>query len=426
MKHLTYDERLQIQKALTLQSSFAAIAQTLGKNRTTIAREVKTYASFTGKPARSKCKFTCIFEDRTKCPAHGCTKRVCSVACSKCAPYCDKFEPIVCEKLSRAPYVCNGCADRSACNFMKKMYQADAAQKQYKSTLSEARSGISLTDEQMSFLEETIVPLLKKGLSIPACYEAYADSMPVSIRTLYDYIDRGLLSVDNTDLRRKLRRKQTKKKSGPVLHVDKHCHIGRTYADFQAFLQQHPMQNVCEMDSVEGRKGGKVLLTIFFRDCGLQLMYLREANTAASVTAVFANLRKTLGEDFKRLLPLLLSDRGTEFTNPQAIEINTVTGEIETNLFYCDPQQTNQKSRCERNHEYIRYILPKGSSFDELSQEDVHLMMNHINSMPRGSLNAKAPIQLFVELYGKEAAAKLGLKYIPLDQLCLKPDLLIK
>lgn len=164
------------------------------------------------------------------------------------------------------------------------------------------------------------------------------------------------------------------------------------------------------MDTVEGRKGGKVLLTIFFRDCSLQLMYLREANTAASVTAVFASLRKTLGEDFKRLLPLLLSDRGAEFTNPQAIEINTVTGEIETNLFYCDPQQTNQKSRCERNHEYIRYILPKGSSFDELSQEDVHVMMNHINSMPRGSLNARAPHSIVCRAIWKRGCGKAGSK----------------
>ena len=128
-----------------------------------------------------------------------------------------------------------------------------------------------------------------------------------------NYIDRDLLSIDNTDLRRKLRRKQAKKKSGPVLHVDKQCHAGRTYAYFQEFLRQHPTQNVCEM-----------------------------------------------------------------------------------------------------------------SSFDELSQEAVHVMMNHINSMPRGSLNARASIQLFVELYGKEAAAKLGLKYIPFDQLCLKPNLLTK
>lgn len=208
--------------------------------------------------------------------------------------------------------------------------------------------------------------------------------------------------------------------------MDKKCHVGRTYADFQAFIEKNPHVNVCEMDTVEGRKGGKVLLTIFFRNCDLQLMYLRDSNTSSSVTQIFDRLRKILADDFKVVFPLLLSDRGTEFTNPTPIEINTVTGEIECDLFYCDPQQTNQKSRCERNHEYIRYILPKGTSFDDLSQEDIDLIMNHVNSMPRGSLNAKAPIQLFVELYGDKTATRLGLEYIPLDQLCLKPELLKK
>ena len=111
------------------------------------------------------------------------------------------------------------------------------------------------------------------------------------------------------------------------------------------------------MDTVEGRKGGKVLLTIFFRNCDLQLMYIRDTNTSASVTEVFNSIRTVLDDDFAKVFPLLLSDRGTEFTNPSAVEINTVTGKIQCRLFYCDPQQTNQKSRCERNHEYIRYIL---------------------------------------------------------------------
>ena len=126
------------------------------------------------------------------------------------------------------------------------------------------------------------------------------------------------------------------------------------------------------------------------------------------------------------LFPVLLCDRGTEFTNPDAIEINIETGEIETQMFYCDSQQINQKSRCERNHEYIRYILPKGTSFDHLTQEDIDLVMNNVNSMPRASLNVKAPIQLFRELYGCEAARRLNLEYIPLEQLCLKPELLKK
>ena len=120
MKHLTYDERLQIQKALTLKCSFIEIASKVGKDRTTISREVRAYAKYVGKPARSKCKFKCIFEDQTKCPAPGCTKRVCSIACSRCAQYCDRYEPQTCKKLTRAPYVCNGCDDRGHCSLMKK------------------------------------------------------------------------------------------------------------------------------------------------------------------------------------------------------------------------------------------------------------------------------------------------------------------
>ena len=180
------------------------------------------------------------------------------------------------------------------------------------------------------------------------------------------------------------------------------------------------------MDTVEGKKGGKVILTIFFRSCDLQLMFLRDTKTAADVSDSFSSLRKMLGDDFSRIFQVILTDRGTEFTDPVSIEFDTSTGERICRVFYCDPQQTNQKSRCERNHEYIRYIRPKGYIFDDLSQEDVTLMMNHINSMPRASLNGKAPVQVFRSLYGEETAARLGLKYIPLEELLLKPSLLKK
>ena len=126
------------------------------------------------------------------------------------------------------------------------------------------------------------------------------------------------------------------------------------------------------------------------------------------------------------MFPVLLGDRGTEFTNPLAIELNASTGEYLCNVFYCDPQQTNQKSRCEKNHEYIRYIIPKGTSLDDYTEEDITLVMNNVNSMPRGNLNAKCPVQVFTELYGQEITSKLGLKYIPLQELILKPELLKK
>ena len=428
MKQFTFDDRLRIQEGLTTNRNYSQIAKDIGKNRTSVSREVKAHLQEKGKPARSKCKHRkdCIFEDQAQCPVPNCTKRSCSAVCSKCAEYCDRYEPIICPRLLRPPYVCNGCADRANCYLLKRFYVAERAHEEYRLTLSDSRAGICLTREQIQQIETTVIPLVKNGVSLPVAYSEYADRMPVSMRTIYDYINKGVFNIDNTDLRRKVFRKPNRKKSGPILHVDKKCHVGRTYADFLAFRKANPDFAICEMDTVEGKKGGKVILTIFLRNCDLQLMFLRETKTAAEVTAAYDLLRGKLEDNFVDILRVILTDRGTEFSDPGAIEMNPQTGEYDCNVFYCDPQQTNQKSRCERNHEYIRYILPKGTSFDDLTQDDVDLMMNHVNSMPRGKLNAKAPVQVFTSLYGEEIAARLGLKYVPLDQLYLKPDLLNK
>ncbi|MDO5139477.1 MAG: IS30 family transposase [Oscillospiraceae bacterium] len=429
MKHYTLDDRLRVQRGLTINLNFTEIGNSIGKDRTSVSREIQAHWRGEGKPARSKCKHRndCIFNDPAECPAPSCNKRTCSIACSQCARYCDRYEPEICPKLMKPPYVCNGCKDRGdGCHLEKRLYDAEYAHNEYKHTLSDSRSGISLTENELKYIEETVIPLVRNGVSVHIAYDAYADSMPVSERTLYDYIDKGVFSIGNLDLRRKVSRKPSRDKSGPVLHVDKKCHVGRTYADFEEYISDHPDLNVNEMDTVEGNKGGKVILTIFFRDCDLQLMFLRDVKNAANVTAVFLWLRQVLGKDFSKVFKVILTDRGTEFTDPVSIEFDPCTGEQLCRLFYCDPQQTNQKSRCERNHEYIRYIRPKGHTFDDLKPEDVTLMMNHVNSMPRASLNGKAPIQVFHSIYGEETAAKLGLKYIPLEELLLKPELLKK
>ncbi len=430
MKHYTLDDRLRIQRGLTINLNFTEIGNSIGKNRTSVSREVKAHYRGEGKPARSKCRHRneCIFKDPSECPVPSCNKRTCSIACSQCAKYCDRYEPEICPKLMKPPYVCNGCNHRGdGCHLEKRLYDAEYAHNEYKNTLSDSRSGISLTEDELKYIEETIIPLVRNGVSLHVAYEAYSASMPVSERTLYDYVDKGIFSIGNLDLRRKVSRKPARKKSGPVLHVDKKCHVGRTYADFEEYTEKHPDFNVNEMDTVEGKKSSsKAILTIFFRNCDLQLMFLMELKTAANVAAAFFWLRQTLGEDFSEVFKVLLTDRGTEFTDPMSIEFSPFTGEQLCKVFYCDPQQTNQKSRCERNHEYLRYILPKGSSFDHLEQKDITLVMNHVNSMPRGNLNGKAPVQVFQSLYGEETAAKLGLKYIPLEELLLKPELLKK
>ena len=171
--------------------------------------------------------------------------------------------------------------------------------------------------------------------------------------------------------------------------------------------------------------GGQAILTVFFTTCDLQLMFLRERNTSASVTEVFKKLRQALGtEGYCRLFQVLLTDRGSEFTDPSRIETDGEAAGGECRVFYCDPMNSNQKSNCERNHEFIRYIIPKKTAKERYTEEEVRLMMNHINSFPRKKWNGQAPIDLFIKIYGQETAAVLGLKKIPSDSINLTPALL--
>ena len=178
------------------------------------------------------------------------------------------------------------------------------------------------------------------------------------------------------------------------------------------------------MDTVKGGKTGKVLLTLLFVQCGFMLAYLRDNNTSLSVVSVFNLLYEKLGEEnFKRLFPVILTDNGTEFSNPLRIETNC-WGEIRTRVFYCDINRSDQKGSIEVNHEFIRRILPKGKTFEKLTQEQVTLMMSHINSYRRKKFNDVSPYTLFKTVYGQELLDLLDIDEIAPNEINLTPNLL--
>lgn len=423
-KHLTFDDRVEIQQGLKQGDSFLQIADRIGKSRSTVSREVRARRTFV--PSKgSACihRSTCRFPQA--CSRSSCTFPSGCRSCGLCREGCGRFEEEICRKKERPPYVCSGCQTRR-CGLHKWTYDAKAAQAGYERTLRESREGISLSGAELEHADALLSEALKRGLSVQSACALYAGELTVSPRTVYAYIDGGLLQAGSLDLRRKVQR-PWRKKSGPVLRVDKKCHQGRTYEDYLAYMQANPDTPVCQMDTVEGKKGGKVLLTVYLTNCSLQLMYLRDRNTADSVSKIFGMLRQTLGPDqFQALLPVILADRGPEFTDPLRIEEDPASGRKLCRLFYCDPQNSNQKSECERNHELIRYVIPKGTSMDSLAREDVRLMMNHVNSYGRQKLGGRSPLELFCSLYGIETAAKLGLQEIPLSEILLRPSLLKK
>jgi IS30 family transposase len=304
-------------------------------------------------------------------------------------------------------------------------YRARFADDAYHDAMSSPRKGINLTPEELYELDSLVSPLLLKGQSIAHIYATHAREIKCSKRTLYNYVDSGALTARNIDLPRKVKYKP-RKKHQKTIRNNQAYHIGRTYEEFLAYSEQHPDLHIVEMDTVEGSRSGKVILTLLFRHCNLMAMFLLDANTQECVIEVFNTLEAALGtECFKRLFPIILTDNGSEFKDPISIECNDY-GEIRTRLFYCDPHKSWQKARIEKNHEFIRYILPKGKSFEGLNQEDVTLMANHINSIARASLNERTPFELAAMLIDSEFLKAIGLHNIPHDEVLLKPELLKK
>ena len=425
--HLSLSDRIIIEAGLRERRSFSAIAAELGKDPTTISKEVRAHIKLNQAGGYNPCMI------RKDCKHYGDLCHPCkftygkpchSCYLTKCFDVCQNFQPALCSKLDKPPYVCNGCQQRQTCKLERHLYEAKFAQKEYEAIRSESRQGFAVTPAELERIDQIISPLIKKGQSIHQICVNNADEIMLDERTIYNYVDAGLLSVGNIDLPRKVRYKVRKKK--PPVRVDKQCHLGRTYEDFLEYTAANPDVPIVEIDSVEGRKGGKVLLTVFFRNSNLMLAFLRDRNTARSVTEVFEWLYETLGhEQYCRLFPIILTDRGSEFTDPVSIEC-TKLGEIRSRVFYCDPQRSDQKGGCEVTHEFIRRILPKGTSFDSLQQRDILLMMRHINSYTRKKLHNQSANRLFSFLYGETILPNLGIQDIPANDINLTPRLLKK
>lgn len=307
--------------------------------------------------------------------------------------------------------------------FEKYLYNADYAHREYIEKLHKARQGIDLTKEELIELDELITPLVKRGQSLTHIYAEHGEEIPCCERTLYTYISNGYLTARNLDMKRTVRYKRRKRKeeqvrTSPLKKANHH------YRDFQKELQADPSVRVVEMDTVEGTKGGKVLQTLFWREEKLMLAFLLESKEMSETVQVIDLLEDRLGKElFAELFPVILTDNGSEFADPELFEYGK-DGTKRARLYYCQPRHSEQKGGLERNHEYIRYICPKGTSFDELTQEKVDLILDHINSAVRPSLKGASPIKLAIQHFGKETVDKLGLHVIEADDVCLTPELI--
>lgn len=424
-KHLTLEDRIYIENELNKGTSFKDIARFLCKDPTTISKEVKAHrlSDWYHKGTFYNAHNFCIH--RYKCRKKNvCDKIIlCGIKCASC-PTCNQtckdFEKEHCRRLDKAPYVCNGCPKQiNHCTIAHKYkYNARFADRKYHETLVDSRSGINLTKHELKSIDKVVTPLIEQGQS-PYQIVTNHPELDISVRTVYTYLDQGLFSARNIDLKRKTKFKPRKCHKTQI--TNRSVFIGRTFTDFR---ELH-LTSFTEMDTVHSsRDSKKTILTFFFTKEKLFLAFLMNRCTEGAVRLIFDRLEKRMGtHTFLSAFEYLLTDRGSEFGDPVSLETG-INGIQRTSIYYCDPMRSGQKGGLEQAHTMLRTVLPKGTSFEFLTQWDLNLIASHINSTPRESLGGRTPYDAALETLGEDILNAFQLRPIAPDEVNLTPKLI--
>jgi IS30 family transposase len=385
-ERITLEDRIIIEELLRLNFPLKKIAYTISKYPSTVSREIKNRRTHNEKA-------------------------------------------IICYKTKRYPFICTNCHKKYNCSMRKYYYSYKKAHEDYLSKLSNSRRGIDMDIDQIEYWNDYFRDKLKnKNQPITHIFNSMDSAFPKTIQTFYNYIHKGYFPSINDEMLARSFSYKIRIKQEIVKTISRESPIrnGRKFDDFKKHIEQNKNSNIVEMDTVIGKfEDKKCILTLYFRKEKLMLMFLINKYKPSEVSKIFNLLKRKLGDStFKKLFEVILTDNGWEFSKPEDIEFNYDTGEKLINLYYCESYSSWQKGGIERNHEFIRYIIPKGISFDNLKQKDVTNMMNHINNVKRKSLDYQTPYDLFNQIYGDEICKLLHLIYIPKNEVDLSYKIL--
>lgn len=414
--HLTVQERIIIEKGIENGSTKAAIALTIGKDKSTVGKEIKKHREPVHK---SSYKINCA---NMKNCSH-------NHVCDNCAD----FKPFTCNRRDRSPGACNGCSKYTHCRYDKYRYKADFSHKKYREDLVDSRTGINMSYEECKAMADIIVPLIKAEHS-PYHIVTNHPELNISEKTLYNYIENGIFrefGLLDIDLRIKTKRKIAKKASNKYKkREDKKYLNGRTYDDFINYTAENKNLSVVEMDTVYNNGStGPFMQTFKFLDYSFMFIVYQEEKTAKSMVEGVDLLEKILGKDlFSEEVAIIKTDRGSEFCDAEGFE-KEENESRRTRIFYCDPMASGQKGSLENNHKEIRYICPKENDLNDLglnSQEKANLIVSHINSQSKEHLKGKSPLEVmeFMNPALYQKFKDFGIERINKDNIVLKPYLL--
>ena len=393
------EDRDSIEELLKKGYSFTDIAKEIKKDRTTISKEIRRNRII-------RSSFFTLFNEK------GIQKAVNS-----------------CERLKKPPYVCNNCPFKNSCTKYHLYYNAKAAQSHADEIKSESRKGIDATEEEINIINKNIVPLIKdKKQSVNQVFANHTDILPFTKTTFYTYVNNGIINLTNLDLPRKVKYKKRNKKDNKEYKRELSILINRTYEDYIIRLDEEKDKklNIWQLDTVIGlQTDNKCLLTFLMVETNFMLIRLLDKKEVYNVDEEFTKIKNALSSElYKNTIDIILTDNGIEFYDPIHLEHDLDTGEKLCSVYYCHPNSPDEKPEIEKNHEYIRYVLPKKTSFEHLTKEDIKLLEDNINNIPRDILGGKTPYELTKEKF-PELIKRIGSNYIQPDDVTLNKKYII-
>ena len=434
-KHMDKNSRVSIEEGIYVGESCRSIASALNVSPSTVSREIRNNRTVIVPQKKPGARLGICCASYRTCQIVGGACADCKssyVRCKdcrtrSCIDSCPSFELKMCDDTEKWPFVCpKGCPKRSHCPYPKCRYRADEAQRAYESRLASSRQGVDVTEEELARINAVVAPLVRQGWSFEAIHSVRGEELGVSVRTLYNYQEQGILETSNIELPRKARmRPRKRKKACGRTRIDR---TGRLYSDFLA-LPFADRACAVQGDSVEGYEWNTHdILSLHFVARKAQLYFRKRHADAQATVACLDSLERALGSRaaFEAALGILLLDRGPEFDDFEGIERSCLEpGAKRCRVFYCDAMESNQKSEAERNHEQLRRILPKRrTDMDRLSDADVAECCSHVNSYPLSSLNGHSPFECLASLVPTRALERLGLRAVPRQAVILRPSLM--
>lgn len=418
-KHITTIDRFKILKYLSLGYNIPKIAYLLGYNKTSIYRELILNSVVENKrPNTHQIGQLRNCKNAQTCLSNG---------IKKCSKTCMKYMAKTCSLIKKPYEICNFCERKNGCKHERLIYHPEIAQDTAKDRFRNGKTKIKLDDDELRLFDDYVSSLIINGQS-PEVVKSYSSDVnfPVCSRTLRNYIDKGLLTAKNIDLRRKLSLTVSKNYNYPRTYSHNPLRkINHLYDDYLDYIRDHPNLVTFQCDTVFGKRNDKkCLLTIHADKLHFQMYILLTNKTAVRVNQAFKSIINRLGKErFSKVFEVLLSDNGSEFDDLLSLETDE-NGVVLCHVFFTRAYRSSDKAECERNHELFRFIKKKGKTLDTLEEEDIELINSNINSYPRKSLSWKTPIEAMKDRFGNDIVSLLGIEEIKRKDVNLTARLL--